>query len=273
MKIAIIGSSGPLGSYLKNNLRNLGNEVTGFSRSGFEGDRKIDVLREEPPSDILEFDAVIYSAWDTLDRSVESQRRHAEAAIGWANRICGGTPIFVFVSTTLADSKATSNYGFFKFKAEEGVRRAGGTAIRVGLVCDDSLNFLATKFRGLKLRELLMFALGRVPVFAVSSKAVGIVVSSVLKSGYRGECFWLAGSSPTEISEIVRYPNQKRSISLPYQVMKRTIRPLTALKGGVGPIDRLLGLVFGPQTIPLAISLRYSDQCSDWSSSLSEFGS
>ena len=53
MKIAIIGSSGPLGSYLKNNLRNLGNEVTGFSRSGFEGDRKIDVLREEPPSDIL----------------------------------------------------------------------------------------------------------------------------------------------------------------------------------------------------------------------------
>lgn len=205
MKIGIIGSSGVLGSMLREAFTLSGYEVFPFSRGAERGGNVLDVLLDNSPNQLIGLDAVIYLAWDTTNRSKLTQSSHADAAGRWAKHCQAFGIRFLFVSTVLAQEKTDSLYGQFKYHAEVLVAQQLGKSVRVGLVADDALPLLLTKIRRVNLAHSWIPKLLDWPVYAVSSTTVYTSIEQILLNWPSEPCIWVAPSEPVSLAQIAAW--------------------------------------------------------------------
>lgn len=269
MKIALTGSSGPLGRIIRENLTLSGHEVIGCSRHGGDGDISIDVLTANPDLVVQQVDGVVYGAWDSSDRSLTMQMRHANSAKNWATACQRLDRPFIFLSTTLAFSGSLSHYGQAKYSAEREILLLGGTVLRIGLVCDDSYSLLSTSIRRSKFVKLSTLIFRNLRVFPVSSSSVCKIVIAACNGNLTPNCYWAASKDPKSIDQILRYPHGKNPKLKEYSYSKKMMQGISIVNRHVPNVDRIIGLLDTAITMPLDSSYIPNGSLENWADQFS----
>ena len=245
-KIAIVGSSGPLGALITGRLRLLGYEVEEFSR---RGENFFDVTELSHYERFRKFNSIVYLAWDSSDRSLKNQMVHANAAIKFSKECIKYSVRTVFVSSTLAGADALSTYGKAKYVAENGVLENEGVVLRVGLVCDDAFPLLSSRMRQSGIIKFISKSNIPIGLFPVSGNQVTHYLDIALSNSPPRTRYWLADKSRVSLKRIVLYPSgdfETRRFSFSNQITKS----LNSFAKVFPSVDRISGIVGGPIEVP-----------------------
>jgi hypothetical protein len=264
MRVSLVGASGPLGELLHDHLVLAGHKVIRYSRGADDVSRRLDVLQENAFGIVQPTDRIIYLAWDTRDRSVQTQRAHADAAIKWAGYASERATPFFFASTTLASERASSFYGSEKYRAERGVEAAGGSVGRIGLVCDDSYPFLATRIRNSFGGAVISAIVGQALVFPVSGRQVGKTLLNFVDSPTACSRLWIASDSPVELRRIRSQSQVGRYFGLRESALRVLLARVGVRGSRIGVFDRLTGLLGGPNRMPSEFGITEEVSNGDW---------
>ena len=245
-KIAVVGSSGPLGVLITGHLRLMGYEVEEFSR---RGKNSFDVTESSDYEKFQGFNSIVYLAWDSNDRSMKNQMEHANAAIQFSKECIKYSVRTVFVSSTLAGPDAQSAYGKAKYVAENGIIENEGVVLRVGLVCDDAFPLLSSRMRHSGIIRLIARANIPVGLFPVSGNQVAKYLDLSLSISPPRTRYWLANMRRVSLKRVVLYPLgnfETKSFSLANRITK----PLNFFAKVLPSIDRISGIIAGPTEVP-----------------------
>ncbi len=266
--MAVLGGAGPLGELIYDYLTMAGHEVKRYSRTTSDPEMKFDVLMNEDFGRLANPDAVIYLAWDTKNRTQAVQQAHSEAAIRWSNEASRRGIRFLFASTTLAMSGASSTYAREKFRAESGVVAANGKIARIGLICDDSFPFLATRLRKSLGGKFFMQVLLGTPVFPVSGRQVGLAFENMLQASDSSHYMWLAEETPISLGRVRDRRSGDSRISskgLPALCVSTLVKRAPKFAA----VDRLAGLIDGPSVIDQRFTMNPAIGLGSWDECLS----
>ena len=166
-RIAITGSRGYLGSTLARHFSEGGCTVNAWHRGAEAGSRY------ELGGDLCALDwdgvgAVVHCAYDFRARGWEEIRRiNVEGSLALMRETLSRGARFIFISSMSSYDGCQSLYGRAKLTVESEVLKAGGAAIRPGLIYGDPPGGLfATLCRAVRLTPLLpMIGLGNFPQF------------------------------------------------------------------------------------------------------------
>lgn len=270
MKIAIVGASGALGSILTERLALSGHDVSALSRSSTSALGPVDVLETPSETLISQFDALIYLAWATRDRSTSAQTAHVNAARVWARNCQKHGVKMYFASTVLASESSKSRYGFFKHQAELAVLSENAVPLRIGLVIDDASNLMATRIRRACAKLPSLSRLLYWPVFPLSATDLTNAFLSILENDVQSGTRWLAPNSPVDLAKIAAWPDSPRRPSRIFQPVLKTL--LTRKRGFLQSnqlFDGLVGMVNTSNTQPEMAVIRDFEVDSDgWTKDL-----
>jgi len=248
LRVAVLGGAGPLGELIYEHLTLAGHEVRRYSRLSSDPEWNFDVLATEDFGRLSTFDVVIYLAWDTKNRSDDVQHAHSTAAIRWSAEASRRGVQFLFASTTLAMSGASSSYAREKFHAETGVEASNGKIARIGLVCDDSFPFLATNLRRGLGGSILTRVLGGVHVFPVSGRQVGLAITHMIEAGESSGRVWIAEEAPIELGKL-RSGRTYDSRFFTFNFLRLLLGVVARCAPRLGAMDRIAGLLYGPKSV------------------------
>ena len=166
-RIAITGSQGYLGSTLAKHFRDSGHEMCAWHRGAGAGSRY--ELGGDPRS--LDWDgvgAVVHCAYDFRARGWEELRRiNVAGSLTLMRETISRGARFVYISSMSSYDGCRSLYGKAKLAVEKEALKAGGAAIRPGLIFGDPPGGLfATLSRATRMAPLIpMIGLGAFPQY------------------------------------------------------------------------------------------------------------
>ncbi|HWB85229.1 MAG TPA: NAD(P)-dependent oxidoreductase [Bryobacteraceae bacterium] len=218
MRIAITGGTGFVGQRLTEQLRAFGHDVTVLARTASCAHSEYLFYSLEsnlPSSQLRGFDALIHAAWDFRARD---ERNVAGSIRLFLAAKEARIPRIVFLSSLSAFEGCRSQYGAAKLALEKEAATAGGCAVRLGFVCDDSGQGLSGSLK--KLAGLPVIPLpgrGDQSLFTVQAEDLGAAFLEILSQDRCGVVN-LAHPQPISLARMMRaFARQqgKKAILLP----------------------------------------------------------
>lgn len=247
--VGVTGISGFVGGEIAAALAAAGHHVTGMGRTSVAGYDHVSYdLRETIDSKALsEFDTVVHCAYDLhVTDPAEIARINVRASQDLAHAAAGAGVRVILASSMSAYPGTSQIYGRAKLACEAAVLRAGGEAIRIGLVWGGDAGGMVSSLSKLA-RFPVLPSFGRgVRQFMVHTEDMAAAIARLVSSEAVGVPVGLAHPEPVQFEAILRAlaPGEIHFVRVPWQPAYLSMRFLEAVGLGL-PLraDSLLGLV------------------------------
>ncbi len=256
----VTGAYGYLGSLIRNRLEEEGWKTTALVRRPRPGDRAVAwSLGEAPPPEALRScRALVHCAYDFHPRSLAASRRVNFEGTELLLRAAGeaGISRTLVLSSMSAYPGTHQIYGRVKLAIEAATMRAGGIAIRPGLVYGDSpggMTGALVKLGKLPLAPDFGPAARQFPVH--EDDLAGVVVAILEAPGWTTEVFGVAQPRSVSFRSLISSLSAGRSrrprfVRTPWWAAFGALRLAEALRLTPLRADSLLGLVRPASAVP-----------------------